>query len=423
MKVNIRKLLSQAYESFFIAAEYSKSLGITFLALVILVEMKLFSNSEFDAKPGCAQFKEAAPKIRLSCANDSSATHDGKSVPKDLLQLSELVGNPNTAESVWMNACIGAGERSLAPKHGFTFKTLMFFKTSLGLSYAMLTLMLNFVLLLFVTAQAAYSLVGLSVDDFIRPFSHVDGAGLLVALMAGECFWASLVSKSAGLKGFHLIASMFVLSLTLIFGVSDTLGLGWALLTAGVSMLGVLGLWHGGTLCREALPESFSAAKVAQSGIGVLTLPAVMSAWVLYSAFTSTTHSTSYSNGTDSSLWVLGCIVGYCLLAQGYAIGRASKSASRAACAFLAVCVQAPLLLGLLYATSASAILTAMANFDPNFALLQSGVTSAFVEVWKNVGLERTGFMLAVTLITAALAGAGGYLGAWTNSIITRAKH
>lgn len=379
--------------------------------------MKLFSNEESEAKPGCAQFKEAAPQVRLSCPDDTFVWHDGKSVPKDLLQLSQLVGNPSTAESVWMNACIGAGSRSLAPKHGLIYKALMSFKTSLGMTCVILTLVLNFVLMLFIAGHFAYNLAGISVDDFIRPFAHIDGAGLVIALMAGVCFWGALLSKSSALKRFYLIVSMLGLAVTLVFGVSDFLGYGWALLTAAASMLGVFGLWHGGAMCREALPKNFSAAKVAQSGIGMLALPAILSAWILHSAFSSTTHTSSYDNGTGSTLWILCSIVGYGVLAQGYAIGRASKSKSKEACAFLGVCVQAPMLLGLVYTVGLSSLVAALANFDPHFASIQSGVTSSFLGVWTSIGAERAAFMLAATTATFGLAAAGGYLGAWINSL------
>lgn len=415
-------LATSAYESFFIAAEYSKTLGITFLALVILVEMKLFSNDESEAKRGCAQFKEAAPQVRLNCPDETRISNDGKSVPKDLLQLSLLVGNPNTAESVWMNACIGAGNRSLAPKHGLIYKTLMSCKTSLGLTSIMLTLLLNFVLMLFLAAQAAYSTVGISVESFIHPFSNIDGGGMLTALMAGVCFWSSLLSRSSALRWFYLLISLLSLSVILVFGVSDLIGFGWALASAAAGITGVIGLWHAGALCRDALPKTFSAAKVAQSGLGMLTLPAILSAWIIYSAFTSGPHSTSYENGTSSTLWVLFSIVGYGLLAQGYAIGRASKSASRAACAFLGVCVQAPLLLGLLYAAGTSAIIGTMANFYPNFDPVYTPQVDTFLAAWKDVGLQRTGFMFAATLVTLVLAGAGGYLGAWKNSVLIKRK-
>ncbi|MBS1954248.1 MAG: hypothetical protein JST89_08680 [Cyanobacteria bacterium SZAS-4] len=384
--------------------------------------MKLFSNEESAAKPGCAQFKEAAPQVRLSCPDDNSILHDGKSVPKDLLQLSQLVGNPSTEESVWMNACIGAGNRSLAPKHGLVYKTLMSFKTSLGMTSIMLTLVLNFVLLLFIAGHSAFLSLGTTVDDFIRPFAQMDGAGLVIALMASTSFWGALLSKSSVLKWFYLIISMLGLSLTLVFGVSDFLSFGWALATAAISMLSVAGLWYGGALCREALPRSFSADKVVQSSFSMLALPASLSAWILYNAFSSTTHTSSYDNGNSTTLWVLCTIVGYGVLGQGYAIGRASKSASKAACAFLGVCVQAPMLLGLVYIVGVSVLVGARANFDANFVSVQSILNSSFLAAWANLGAQRAGFMLAATLMTFGLAGAGGYLGAWRNSIASKRK-
>ncbi len=382
--------------------------------------MKLFSNYESEAKAGCAQLKEATPQVRLSCSENTSY-HDGKSVPKDLFQLSQLVGNPNTAEHVWMNACIGAGDRSLAPKHGFIFKALSWLKTSLGVTYGMLTLTFNFVLVLFVAAQAAFTTVGMSIDDFIRPFSHLDGAGLLTALFAGVCFWVSLLSKSKALKWFSLIVSMLGLSLALVFGNSDFLGYGWATATAALSMAGVIGIWHSGKLCREALPKSFSVAKLAQSNLGVLALPAALSAWILYMAATATTHSTTYDNGSSSSMWILGSLFSYCLLAQGYALARSSKSASKTACAFLGVYLQAPLLLGLFYSASVSALIATIANLNVSFS---SGLlASVYLDSWKTAGPERAMFMFAATLLTLGLAGAGGYLGAWRNSVLSRASH
>jgi len=386
--------------------------------------MKLFSNDESEAKPGCVRFKEAAPQVRLSCPENSQGRNDGKSVPKDLLQLSQLVGNPYTQEHVWMNACIGAGDRSLAPKHSVLFKAFSMFKTSLGTTYGMLTLTLNFVLGLFFAAQSACSMRGISVDDFVRPFSTIDGAGFLIALLAGSCFWAALLSKSRVLRLLTLVPSILLLSFALVFGTASFIGFGWALATAVLGITGVVGVWHAGLLCRESLPIRFNAAKLAQSSIGMLTVPAVLSAWILYQALTSPSHSSTYNNGTSWSLAILGSIFSYCLLAQGYAIARASKSASKAACAFLGVCVQAPLLLGLFYAASLSTIVATMANIDPNFsASLQSTNFSSNFDAWKVFGLERSMFMFAVTATTLGLAGLGGYLGACRNTIFqSRAK-
>ncbi len=320
-----------------------------------------------------------------------------------------------------MNACIGAGERSLAPKHGIIFRVLSGLKTGLGVTYGMLTLMFNFCLVLFVAAQAAYVTVGLNIDDFVRPFSHLDGAGLLASLFAGGCLWVSLLSKSKGFKLFSLSASIVVLSLALIFGISEYLGYGWAIATAVACVAGVISIWHSGTLCREALPKNFSAAKLAQSSLAMMTIPAALSAWILYKAVTETSHSSSYDNGSSASLWVLGSILSYCLVAQGYAIARASKSASKAACAFLGVYVQAPLLLGLFYCAGVSAVIATMTNLNLN---LGSGLQAyVFYDLWKSAGPERTLFMFAATLFSLCLAGAGGYLGAWRNSVLSRAKN
>ena len=78
--------------------------------------MKL-SRNQSQSEPVWARFKEARPQIKVTCSDDESVgcnTLSGKSVAKDLWQLSQLVGNPATKESVWMNACIGAGGKSLA---------------------------------------------------------------------------------------------------------------------------------------------------------------------------------------------------------------------------------------------------------------------------------------------------------------------
>jgi hypothetical protein len=378
--------------------------------------MKLFSNDESMAESGCAQFKEAAPKVRLHCADEYSKRHDGKSVPKDLLQLHSLVGNPNTQEHVWMNACVGAGARSLEPSHGLFYRLWSSLTAASGAACSVVALILYFCTGLFLVAQITFMATGISVDNFIRPFAPTDGMGLLVAVAASICFWASLLVRSNIARRFVLVPTTFLICFFVTIGTSTVMGAGLGIMTAILTTLAVIAVGQAGLQCRESLPTSFSAAKLASSGLLVLLVPASFSACLLYGAITQDSHPTTFSNGTSDGLIALSTIFLYCFLVHGYVVARATKSTSKAAGAFLSVLVQTPLLLGFLLMTVFSGMLT----FVPD----TSGITSTGdIALWRSFGLERFVLMLIGTLTACATACVGGWAGACRNSMIaSRAK-
>jgi hypothetical protein len=382
--------------------------------------MKL-SRNQSQSEPVWARFKEARPQIKVTCSDDESVgcnTLSGKSVAKDLWQLSQLVGNPATKESVWMNACIGAGGKSLAPQHTLHSKIWLVFKTSAGAVFAMLTLLLNYSLSMFVAAQSAWFFRGVDVDNFLRSLTGGDGMGLLIALLAGLCFWVSLLVEHGPTRMFVSSGSTLLVALALVFGGTTLIGIVGGVVLSLLCIALLLGIAHVGRLCRESLPANFNAAKLAQSGIGMLMLPAFFMAWVLQVAMADgTQHSSSYANGTESSLGIFLGVFAFCLIGQGFAMARASKSTSRAACAFLAVCVQTPLLFGLSIATLVAAGAAAGSNIDSAFPGLQMMFSDSQISsAWKILGADKASFLLLTTMITLTLAAIGGYLGAITNS-------
>lgn len=373
--------------------------------------MKLSNNEESKTGSGCAPFKEAAPKVRLRCAEGAAKRHDGKSVPKELLQLHHLVGNPNTEEHVWMNACIGAGAQSLEPSHNLLYKVWSALQSSCGALFAIFTLLINFCAGIFLCAQSNYLVTGVNVDSFIRPFSETDGVGLLVALVAALCFWVSLLVNARWLRIFVVIPAILFVSSMSALAFCWTFGSGWAAILGTFIGVGSAAIAHFGLQLRESLPKSFSAARVAASGVGVLLPTAAFAVWSLYYAITGTSHTEKFANGDGDSLFFIGAIFAYCFFVHGYAIARAAKSSSRMAGAFLGSIVQAPILFGFTIAAFASAIL---GFSDPSMALNHS--FPEYVASWKDYGLERGVLFLGMTALGLALSAGGGWVGAWRNS-------
>ncbi len=365
---------------------------------------------------GCAQFKEAAPQIRLHCSDEQTRRHDGKSVPKDLLQLHSLVGNPNSEEHVWMNACVGAGSRSLAPSHGIFYRIWSSITAYSGATCGVVAVVMNFCTGLFLFAQLSCMVTGVSVDDFMRPFASSDCMGLLVALASALCFWVSLLVRAKLPRLLVLVPTTFLICFFVTIGTSCLLGAGSGIIMAIMTTLAVIAIGHAGLQCRESLPASFSASKLASSGLLVLLVPACFSACLVYGAMTTETKTVTYSNGSSEGLVVLGIIFTYCFCVHGYVIARASKSASKAAGAFLSILVQTPLIFGFLLMTLFSGLLA--------FSNDSSGINSVSdLALWKSFGMERFAVMLTGTLVACGLAGAGGWMGALRNSsLASRAK-
>jgi hypothetical protein len=378
--------------------------------------MKLSPNDESQSKFAWPHFREASPQVKLSCPETSSDPYEGsnKSVPTDLLHLSKLVGNPTTEENVWINACVGAGTRSLAPRHSVLHKTSAFLKSGLGMTLSLLTLFLNFTLAISLTGQGAFFLKGVDITAFFRAFPGVDGLGLVVALLAGLCFWVSLLCKSK--TAINIVTSFSAVGVSLLVLLAAYLGPVWDILIACSCLLAVLGLAKVGEICRDALPVNFNAAKVAQSAVGMLLVPASFMAWILYTVLTGSHDSPTYDGSLSAASMYLGMMI-FCVIGQGFAMARASKSSSRSACALLAVSVQAPLVVGLCVSACVAGAATLGASFDPNFTIHQQLLYENASNVWKTIGADKTLFLAAASLITVSLAAAGGYLGALANSV------
>ncbi len=375
--------------------------------------MKLFSNDESVTESGCTQFKEASPQVRLSCFDEDLKRHDGKSVPKDLLRLHSLVANPHTEEHVWMNACIGAGDKSLEPSHGLLQKVWTNLTAWSGGACSFVSVMFYFSVSLFLFGQTVNLFGGMSVDNFLRPFSTADGVGLLVSLTSSLCFWTSLVVRSQVVRLLVLVPSLLMIWGLLAFGLSTQIGTLSGIVVAILATVSVSAIAGAGWQCRQSLPRSFSPAKMASAGLPVLILPTSLSTWVLYMAATQERHSGAYSDATTGVFFFLSAIFAYCFFAHGYAIARASKSVSVAAGAFLSTLVQAPLLVGLFFAGALSAV----------FALIGDNPISGSamdIALWKQLGLQRFAFFTVGLLAACCLSGAGGYAGAMLNAKLSK---
>lgn len=370
--------------------------------------MKLFDNDESLAGSGCAPFKEAAPKVRLSCDDELSPRYDGKSVPKDLLQLHKLVANPDTEEKIWINACIGAGNRSLRPERRLLAKMWDAAVSGTAFNCYLLTAILAFPTSLFLFAELSYLSLSTSVDSFIKPFSAPDGMGLLAAVASAICFWTSLLFRMKWSRWLVALPAIGAVWIAITLGVGWTIGYGLSAVIATVTASAMAGISYAGYLCRESLPRSFDAVRLAKSALPYLAFPSLISAWVLFEAFSRPTQSISYSNGTSGGLLLLVAITAYCFFAPGFAIGRASKSSSRAAGAFLSVLVQTPLLLSFALVAALSAVF-GLVNVDP------STTDPVNLASWRAFGLERAAFFLGGAFVASKLAAAAGSIGVRTN--------
>jgi hypothetical protein len=273
--------------------------------------------------------------------------------------------------------------------------------------------LLNFTIAISLTGQGAWFLRGISINDFFRAFPAVDGLGLLVALLAGLCFWSSLLCKSRKATTLVATVSAFgVSSLVLLAGYLDSLS---NALIALLCFASVLVFANIGTLCREALPANFSAVKLTHSAIGILTVPAVFTVWLLNSAMTSSHEYTKYGEGNLVSVSIFLGLMAFCVVGQGYAMAKASKSSSRLACTFLAVCLQAPLVVGLAVSTCFAAVAAVAATVDPNFTIHYQFSYHDFLNIWKSIAVDKVLLLVGAGLLTVPMAAAGGYLGALAN--------
>lgn len=372
------------------------------------------NSEESELRRGSARFKEASPEITLHCADD--ARHEayfapGMTVPKELLHLTHIVSNPNASEKSWMNACVGAGERSLVPQLNIWGRINFGLKSTLGSILATLTYVLNCALAVFLTSEVAFLTRGISHNDFVHGFSTADAVGLLTGMAASVCFWLTLLCRKRAWWSSQIQIVVSSLTLFIIYcGTNDHLGGSLSLQLVAISLAGILLIKHFGKLCRECLPISFAAPKLAQSWISMLLVPAAFTSWLLFNAITNPSPTSDHTNGGATTLMVFGPVLGFCILGQGFALARASKSISRSACAFLSTCVQAPLLLAL----GMSVFISMALSFTSDSATISD---LQFLSSWKSIGIERGLFLLGTIAMALGLSAGGGYLGAWANSV------
>ncbi len=348
---------------------------------------------------------EPEPGVNVRCSDDHQVLHL-KHLPKDLRPLAQLVANPNTKESVWMNACVAAGDKSLAAKNSWLSQAGSAFHTFIGASAALLVLMFNIMTATLFSSYAAFLINGVDPNIFLRSLIESHMTGVIVAIGSGFTFWYSLLVQHRHLRRFLVSASVTATTLFVLLTGFDYLGPAGALLLTALA--GGLTLFVSAIAgwCREALPKTFNAASMAKSSLGILFTPAIVNGLMLMTVFSGEYHSSpSFSTPTVESAVFAAAILFYTIFGQCLALSLASRTSSRAATALLSTCVQAPLLLGLGF--------TALASLVRAFS---SGVENINANNWLHYGPDKALFTLLAIALTLSFTLGGSYLGAAINA-------
>ena len=366
-------------------------------------------GSRIKIKVAPAVHCEPEQGVTVQCSDEHQVLHL-KHLPKDLRPLAQVVANPHTKESVWMNACVAAGGKSLVAKPSWLKRAGSFIYTCSGASAALLVLMLNIMVATLFSSYAAFLINGVDANIFMRGLIDSHMTGVIVAIGSGFAFWYSLLIERLRFRRFLVSAAVTATTLLVMLTGFDYLGPTAALLVstlaAGLTVfVSALGRW-----CREALPKTFSAASMAKSTLAMLFIPAVVNGLMLMAVISGEYHSSSsFSTPTLESAVFAAALLFYTIFGQCLALSVASRTSSRAATALLSTCVQTPLLLGLAFTALASlvrAFISSGDNFNANS--------------WLHYGPDKALFtLLAIGLILGFTFG-GSYLGAAINARRTK---
>lgn len=379
--------------------------------------MCLMKNTDHKLNHKCAWkgFSQPQPSVTLHCSEKPHSIKHLKNLPKDLRPLAELVANPETKESVWLNACVAAGDKSLVAKQSFLGKANASFFAFTGALLAFLALMLNFITATLFSSEAAYLFHSIDANVFMRGLIDSHMTGVIVAIGAGLAFWYSLLIQNRCVRrtlvGLSTIAVGGLILLTALAYLTPVSGL----LVTTLAVALTLGLSTIASYCREALPKSFTPADLATSAVGILGIPAALFALVLVSVVSGDFHSSGpYSTPTIDSAIVSAGMLFFAVFGQSFALSLASRTSSRAACTLLSTCVQAPLFLGLGF----TVIATILKTFEAT-TLVNSGTEryDLLASDWVLYGWDKAGFTLVAILLALSMAVLGSYAGATINAL------
>ena len=311
--------------------------------------------------------------------------------PHKKKDLSRILADPTMPESKWMAACIIADNQCLVPKesHGSRFFSAL--NAGAGMLCSLFTLMLSFVVALFLSGNIAWLTTGADLNDFMRALG--DGLGLLVCIFGTLSFWTSLLFRNRLARrcvGLASTAVVGVCALGFMQVVSTLAAVIFTLLCIGM----VIGLGLVGAELKENLPRSFSAKRLAGSLTLALSLPAITMFFLLWTAATAPSSDSPYAPADLSGLSFNFGVLAFCTFVPGLAIALCSRTKSLAACATLSTALQMPIVAGLFAAGAAT---LAAGGFGP-------------------AALARFGFLAGTMAITLALSMTGGLTGAWLNT-------
>lgn len=367
------------------------------------------------------------PGVSLHCSDDEKAQEKPhsiqhiKNLPKDLRPLAQLVANPETKESVWLNACVAAGEKSLVSEPSKFNKLGCSMLTFLGATFAILVLFFNFLTATIFSSELAFLVHGVDPNMFMRNLIDSHLTGVIVAIGASFVFWYSLLIANKKVRRSLVGLSSLLVGGALMICSIDYLGAGLGIAVSALGVALTLFLSTIASWCREALPKSFSAARLAQSTIAMLLIPAALTSFMLIAIGSGDYHSPGpYSTPTSESSIVVAFVLFLTVFGQSLALSLGSKTSSRAACALLSTCTQAPLLLGLSF-TALGSLLKTMSSGASNFLPSQtvSPLTNSLND-WSVYGADKIGFTIIAMGFSLLLAVAGSYMGASINAL--RAK-
>ncbi|CAN5225520.1 hypothetical protein BH11CYA1_BH11CYA1_29440 [soil metagenome] len=362
-------------------------------------------------------FREAKPSVTLNCDEVSPCSEKlhsvqhVKNLPKDLQHLAQLVANPQTQESVWLNACVAAGSKTLVPKPS-KFPWLAGMLAVIGASFSVIALFFNFITAMLLSSDAAYLFNQVDPNIYLKSLIDSHVSGCLVAVFSGCAFWFAFLVQNTKLRRFLVTTTILSLAALLQITSIDFLNTPAALAVTslGVATSGILAALA--SICREALPKTFPAAAVAKSVVGILSVPVVLMAIIIALGNSGALHTTSsYSLPTVESAVLFSSILFFSVFGQSLAIARASKSSSLSACLLLSACVQAPLVLGLLFTSMSSAFKSSLVSAAATAAAIGDPIL-----YWSQFGHVKAIFSLETAVLTMVFAGAGCLIGAGVNA-------
>lgn len=367
-------------------------------------------------------FSQPQPSTTLHCSESPHSIKHLQSLPKDLRPLAELVANPKTEESVWLNACVAAGDKSLVAGPSLLSKAGHSAAAITGAIFSYFALMLNVLTATLFSAYVAFLVSGVDPNIYMKGLIESHLTGVLMALGAGFVFWFSLLVPHPQIGRFLINTAITVTALLIFLSGITYLGTASALMVSALVVIFNIFLSTITGYCREALPKSFSAAQVAKSAVGILFIPAAFIGLLLLSVCSgSYTSSENFSTPTIDSAFFAAGILFFTIFGQSLALSLASKTSSKAACALLSTCVQLPLLLGLGFTTVASLLKSCMVIASHYNSIDYFAVMTNTIDIWSTYGPDKAAFTAVALFLVLSLALSGSYAGATINAF--RAKN